>query len=77
MDTTKPEVGTALVAPTDDAIRSLRQKGAAMVAFTKERNELARTIEGVQWGSVNGASLSIQTRLKRSKGAATMSVPTA
>lgn len=61
-DTPEAEVGTALVAPTDAAIQSLRSKGATMVAFAKERNELARQIEGVKWGSVTGASLSIQTR---------------
>ena len=55
--TEQAEAGTALVAPTDDAIQSLRAKGATMVAFQKERNELARTIAGTEWG----AGMSMQT----------------
>ena len=51
-DTT--EAGTALVAPTDaptdKAIESLRSRGAVAVAFAKERNDLARTIAGTEWG---------------------------
>jgi hypothetical protein len=59
---TQPEVGTALVAPSDDAIQSIKSQGRVALAFRKERNDLARAMGGMTWGNVNGSGMSMELR---------------
>lgn len=48
--------------PTDDEIAGIRKAGLQMTEYRKELNSVAKRLEGMQWGTVSGASMSIHTR---------------
>lgn len=56
------EVRPPLAVPSDEDIAGIRKAGAAMVAYQREVNEIEKTIEGLQWGTVTARSLTPHTR---------------
>jgi len=64
---TEESKAVATTTPESKVVAEIRARGAAEVARRKEMHEVAKTIEGITFGTVQGSSLTPQTRWQIAK----------